>query len=285
MSERPETANRRHWDAKSDDYQAGPGAVIGSSRRLLGGWAIPEETIGVVGPVAGLDVLETGCGAADWSAWLADDGASAIGLDISAERLSWATTRHAGALPLVQADGAALPFADASFDLVFSDHGSFSWCPPEQAVAETARVLRPGGRLVFNTLSPIAAVCFDEQGRLTDKLHRDYFDLYSDTGDDGATWYVLPLGRWIRLFRQCSLAVEDLVELRPPAEARSPFYAEQPEDWHHRWPAETTWVLTKSHLPARDAPIGTRSHGRLPVVRRARSACPFGVSGESNAVP
>lgn len=41
-----------HSDARADDYQAGGGAVIASSRRQLGGWAIPEGNINVIGPVA-----------------------------------------------------------------------------------------------------------------------------------------------------------------------------------------------------------------------------------------
>lgn len=48
---------------------------------------------------------------------------------------------------LVQANGAALPFGDRSFDAVFHFGGIKLFTAPEQAIRECARVLRKGGRL------------------------------------------------------------------------------------------------------------------------------------------
>ena len=57
-------------------------------------------------------------------------------------------------MPLVCASGEAVPFADATFDLVFCDHGAMSFCDPDRSVPEVARLLRPGGRLVFSHSTP-----------------------------------------------------------------------------------------------------------------------------------
>ena len=59
---------------------------------------------------------------------LAARGARVIGLDQSIRQLRHATTP----VPLVCASGEATPFADASFDLVFGDHGALSFCDQEE---------------------------------------------------------------------------------------------------------------------------------------------------------
>ena len=47
----------------------------------------------------------------------------------------------------------ALPFADGSFDLVVLMHALTYAAKPAQAVAEAARVLKPGGRLLLSSLA------------------------------------------------------------------------------------------------------------------------------------
>jgi malonyl-CoA O-methyltransferase len=54
----------------------------------------------------------------------------------------------------VQADARALPFADASFDLVFSSLMLQWLVPPDVALAEMRRVLRPGGLLLLSSFGP-----------------------------------------------------------------------------------------------------------------------------------
>ena len=54
----------------------------------------------------------------------------------------------------VEGDVEALPYADASFDVVLSQFGHMFAPRPEVAVAEMLRVLRPGGRIAFTTWPP-----------------------------------------------------------------------------------------------------------------------------------
>src|SRR5690606_3639273 len=76
--------NRASWDASAEDYQATHGAALRQDGGLAWGvWRIPETTLRVLPPVDGLDVLELGCGAAQWSIGLARLGARAVGLDLS----------------------------------------------------------------------------------------------------------------------------------------------------------------------------------------------------------
>ena len=55
--------------------------------------------------------------------------------------------------PLVHADAEQVPYPDGSFDLALSEYGASSWCDPHGWVPEAARLLRPGGWLVFLTAS------------------------------------------------------------------------------------------------------------------------------------
>jgi hypothetical protein len=87
-------------------------------------------------------------------------------------------------------------------------------------------------------------VCWDEPSdSISPALKNDYFSL-SSLDDGKSVCYQLPYGAWIRLFREHSLVVDDLVELRPPEHASTTYI--MPKDWARRWPAEHIWKLTKT---------------------------------------
>jgi SAM-dependent methyltransferase len=97
---------------------------------------------------AGRDVLEAGCGIATDGMRFARAGARYTGFDGSSTALSLARRRFEAAgvdARFEQGSVAALPFADESFDLVFSHGVIHHTQDTEQAVAEFHRVLRPGG--------------------------------------------------------------------------------------------------------------------------------------------
>lgn len=76
--------------------------------------------------------------------------ARVVGCDASGEMLAWAARRHPQApVTLAQADAQRLPFTDGSFDVVTASLLFCSVADPVQGLAESRRVLRPGGRLVL----------------------------------------------------------------------------------------------------------------------------------------
>ncbi|MFM9368343.1 class I SAM-dependent methyltransferase [Streptomyces sp. Da 82-17] len=240
-------ANRRLWNRISGAYQRQHDPRIGAAPRLWGMYSIPDERLQALGDVAGDRVLELGCGAGQWSRALAAEGARVVGLDLSEAQLA-AAAREMGQepYPLVQGAAEQLPFANGAFDLVFCDFGGLSWAPPHLAVPEAARVLRPGGRLVFNVASPWFEACYDEDaGCATTTLQRDYFGLHAIAEDDDATSYQLTYGDWIRVLRSAGLIIDDLIEPRPAADALNGYNETEPSDWGHRWPAEALWVTHK----------------------------------------
>ena len=81
-----------------------------------------------------------------------------------------------------------------------------------------------------------------------DRLLRDYFDMYRV--DDAETVEFVPTyGQWVRLFRRHSFLIEDLVELRPPEDATSPFRDEVDRAWARRWPMEQIWKVRRPAGP------------------------------------
>ncbi len=79
-------------------------------------WGIDESELNVLGDVAGLDVVELGCGTAYFSAWLAKLGARPVGVDITPAQLDTARRMMAETgieFPLVEADAAETGLPDA----------------------------------------------------------------------------------------------------------------------------------------------------------------------------
>ncbi len=112
-------------------------------------------SLALVGAVAGLRVLDAGCGAGSHSAALRERGAIVTGLDKSSGLLAVARDRLGAGVPLHQADLAEpLPFSDGAFDVILASlvlHYLPDWQP---TLREFHRVLVPGGRLVVSTHHP-----------------------------------------------------------------------------------------------------------------------------------
>jgi SAM-dependent methyltransferase len=245
----PERQNREFWDADADAYQSVHAVDLAPDRaQAWGVWRLPESELELLGDVSGLDVLEYGCGAAQWSIALALDGARVVGLDQSRAQLRYAQQLQAEQgvrFPLVLANAVETPFAAASFDLVFCDHGAMSFCDPAATVPEAARLLRPSGRLVFCKTTALVYLTYDwTRDRQDRRLHTDYFGMRVFDSGEGTIDFQVSYGEWLRTFDANGLVVEDLVDLRPPADATTTFEL-VPLAWARRWPAEEVWVLRR----------------------------------------
>lgn len=237
--------NRAFWDKHSDEYQARHNEQIRGPEPGWGVWQIPERELLVLGEVEGKDILELGCGAAQWSILLAKRGAKMTGLDNSSQQLEHArqAMKEEGLnFPLVHSSAEEVPLPDRSFDIVFCDHGAMSFADPARTVPEAARLLRPGGLLAFSMASPLLHICFHEKtDRVEEQLHYDYFSLHHFDNPDGSVEYQLSYGDWIRLFVANGFVVEDLIELRPKEGATTSYEGFVPLEWARRWPAEHIW--------------------------------------------
>ena len=219
--------NRRWWDADAQDYLAAHGEDLGLVDFLWCPEGLRESAAGLLGAVAGRDVLEVGCGSAPCARWLATQGARVVGLDLSAGMLSHAVraARESGiSVPLVQADATRLPFGEGSFDLACSAFGAVPFVADSAAVMrEVARVLRPRGRWVFAVTHPLRWIFPDDPGEAGLTVRQSYFDRapYVEVDRRGNPTYVehhRTLGDRVREIVAAGLVLDDVLEPEWPSE-------------------------------------------------------------------
>ncbi|MCD6641130.1 MAG: methyltransferase domain-containing protein [Nocardioides sp.] len=222
------SANGPDWDRYADEYQATHGGFLGDAGFLWGPEGHTEDELGALGDVADRDVLEVGSGAGQCARWVRRRGGRGYGLDLSHRQLQHSRRIDAetGVLvPSVRGTATHLPFADDSFDIVFSAFGALQFVADiETAVAEVRRVLRPGGRFAFSVTHPTRWSFPDDPGEAGLTATQSYWDRtpYVEVDDEsGQVSYVehhRTLGDWVRLLSGAGFTLLDLMEPEWPDE-------------------------------------------------------------------
>jgi ubiquinone/menaquinone biosynthesis C-methylase UbiE len=147
--------------------------------------------------LAGLDILDLGCGFGDFARYTrSQKAASVVGMDVSAKMLASARqmtndngiTFEQGAIENLTATS----FAKRSFDLIVSSLALHYVADYPVAIANIARLLKPGGRLVFSVEHPICTALAAQQWQ-QDAAGNDLFwpvDNYRDEGPRHTNWFV-----------------------------------------------------------------------------------------------
>ncbi len=280
--EEVDRAARAYWEGEADTYQAEHGPFLtggnrpvvdsgqsmdgidyqepdGASRGFVWGpEGVTEEELGLLGPIEGLRgrrVLEVGCGAAQCSAWLADRGVNAVGIDIALNQLrhvarstppaggpngqdsdhpvarflttarkagNTSATEAAGSLEVVAATATALPFAAGTFDGAFASYGAVQFVSDlPRLLGEVRRGLRPGGFWVFSVTHPVRWAFPDDPGPAGLTATGSYFDRapYVERDADGAAAYAefhRTLGDYVNAVVAAGFAIERMVEPQWP---------------------------------------------------------------------
>jgi len=245
--------NRAAWTAANSSYTDAQAESSWTQAEIRWGiWRKPESEVRMLPDVAGLDVIELGCGTAYFSAWLRRRGARrAVGVDITPAQLETARRLDAKfglGLELMEANAESVPLPDSSFDLAVSEYGASIWCDPELWIHEAARLLRPGGELVFLRNSTLSMLCMPDSGKAGVELQRPQLGMkrLDWTDDDPGVEFHLPHGELLRVLRRAGFQILDLLELcAGPDAVEHPVYNYVPLDWARRWPAEEIWRARK----------------------------------------
>jgi ubiquinone/menaquinone biosynthesis C-methylase UbiE len=243
--------NRDAWDVMAADYVAGGGRAWATDEVTWGIFQVPETELHLLpDDLAGKDTIELGCGTAYVSAWLAKRGAKPVGIDNSPKQLETARRlqeEHNLHFPLHLGNAETTPFADESFDYAISEYGAAIWCDPYKWIPEAARLLRPGGELMFLGNSVQLMLCTppeDEDAPVTTRLERPLFGMHDFHWNDNSTEFHISHGERIRLLRDSGFEILDLVEIRP-RETDTTTYPFVSHEWARQWPCEEVWRARK----------------------------------------
>ena len=217
--------------------------------RLADGWAewvqsnqgrvhvLDPAHLSLAGDVTGLHVLDAGCGEGRFARMLAERGARVTGVDLSPRMIEIASTHeaeHRLGIEYHIADMADLhAFQSGSFDLAVAYVSLVDVPSYQRAIAEIARVLRPGGRFQFSIVHP----CFAPPGsaweprepgtipvRDHDKLYKKVDNYFPAAEITFRMWptapaetvnYHRPLSDYASALRKTSFLIRDIVEPTP----------------------------------------------------------------------
>jgi SAM-dependent methyltransferase len=231
-------ANEKYTDAKARDAWA-------EEEITWGMWHVPESEVRALPEFEGKDVVELGCGTAYFGAWLARRGARVLGVDLTPAQLETARrleTELGYGMQFLEANAEETGLPDASFDLAISEYGASIWCDPYKWIPEAARLLRPGGHLVFLRNSTIAVLCGTADGGPVETLQRPQRGLHRiDWTDPDESEFQLGHGDWISVLRENGFEIEALHELYARDDAVDHEYYYSSAEWSKKWPSEEIW--------------------------------------------
>jgi SAM-dependent methyltransferase len=251
--------NRVHWTIANSRYTDGSaGNAWADATVAWGVWQRPDADLNALPDIREKDVVELGCGTGDFGARLKRAGARrVVGVDVTPAQL--ATARRLNdetglGLEFLEANAEEVPLPDASFDVAVSEYGASIWCDPYQWIPEAARLLRPGGELVFLACSTLSTLCSPDIGpSVVEQLQRPQRGLHklewpSDENSDGpSVEFSIGHGEMFALLRQSGFTVIDFIEIYAPDDAIDhPFYTFVPVHWARKWPAEEIWRARKN---------------------------------------
>jgi SAM-dependent methyltransferase len=243
--------NRAAWERWATSHLVDGRRAWQSDELRWGVWGTRESELGLLAGFApGEDVIELGCGTGALSAWFARLQLRPVAVDFARAQLRAAESfqdEFGIWFPTVDDNAEHVSFDDASFDLAVSEYGVCLWSDPRRWLVEAHRLLRPEGRLVFVTSSPLLVSCTSSDGSMAqDRLVRDHFGRFRvEFEENGPVEFHLTHGHWLQLLRANGFVVDDLVEVRAHP-AASPRYALATSNWAQRWPSEDIWVAHKA---------------------------------------
>jgi SAM-dependent methyltransferase len=236
-------ANAEYTDARADEAWAREEIAWGMCK-------VPESEVKMLPALVGKEVVELGCGTAYFGARIKRAGARrVVGVDITPAQLETARRMNDKiglGLEFVEANAEETGLPAESFDLAVSEYGASIWCDPDKWVPEAARLLRPGGELVFLRNATLAVLCWKDE-ETVDTLQRPQRGLHRiDWEDDGTTEFQMAHSDWVKVLRANGFEILDLAELYADEDAAGHVYYPFNPEWARKWPWEEIWRARKT---------------------------------------
>jgi SAM-dependent methyltransferase len=245
--------NREAWTKSNAEYTDARARDAWAQEQITWGkWNLPESEVRMLPALEGKDVVELGCGTAYFGAHLKRHGARrVVGVDVTPAQL--ATARRMNdefglGLEFLEENAEHTSLPDASFDLAFSEYGASIWCDPALWIAEAARLLRPGGELVFMRGTTVMVLCMPDEGNVEERLVRSQRGIYRIDwmDEDPGTEFHPGTSELFGILRSNGFELVDFRELFAPEDAVDhEYYSHVPAEWAKRWPDEEIWRARK----------------------------------------
>jgi SAM-dependent methyltransferase len=245
--------NREMWTKANAVYTAQQAREAWATSEIRWGiWRTPESALHVLPEMKGRDVIELGCGTAYFGAWLKRAGARrVVGVDVTPAQLATAREMNEEfglGLEFIEANAESVPLPDASFDVAFSEYGASIWCDASRWIPEAARLLRPGGEVIFMRNTDLVMVCSVDAERVGEGLVLPLrgMNRLDWTSDGASTEFHISTSEMFQLLRRTGFDVLDFRELYAPEDAVDhPYYSYVPAAWAKKWPSEEIWRARK----------------------------------------
>lgn len=196
---------------------------INPTRRML-----DPLVLHLCGDVKGARVIDVGCGEGRFSRMLAERGASCVGIDPTSQLLQAARDR--GGMSPARAVAEAMPLRGGAFDLAITYITLVDIEHYREAIAEMARVLRPGGRVVAVNVGFVSASVGPNAGWTRDDHGEPLYvaiDRYGDERSVILEWSGIrirnwhrPLGSYMSAYLRAGLILRRFIEPTPPSALR-----------------------------------------------------------------
>jgi len=180
------------------------------------------------GDVAGKRVVDVGCGEGRFARMLAERGAECVGVDPTPALLAQA--RRLGGVTPIRAVAEHMPLRDRAFDLAVTYITLVDIPGYAEAIAEMARLLRPGGRLVAVNIGFVSASADPDGGWRRDEAGNALYVPIDNYGSEWSTvveWQGIrirnwhrPLSAYITAYLRAGLTLRRFYEPTPPRELR-----------------------------------------------------------------
>jgi 2-polyprenyl-3-methyl-5-hydroxy-6-metoxy-1,4-benzoquinol methylase len=222
----------RYWDDLADEYCS---ETVISTDDFHYGPLLPDDTELSLLPeqLNGINCLELGCGAAQNSIFIASQGACCTAIDISAELLKAAA--ELADTNKVNIELHRMPMEEIAnlgsrqFDLIHSSYALPFSTAPGMVIAEVAKLLAPGGQLIFSTVHPLFPGEWLELDGIDGLFLENYFKppvdcRFDDAGNEITRSNAYPIGKMCDWILDAGLSIERILEPQPSN--NPPYYSD-----------------------------------------------------------